>query len=129
MRTEDTMRVLIVEDNRDCADTQAMLLRAWGHEARVAYDGPSPAEMAHEQPPDVMFIDIKMPGMDGCKLARIIKADSVCCHARLFAITGLSSHDLQRNAAEIGFEDYLLKPVDPNVLRSIVENANERSAY
>ena len=63
-------RVLVVDDNVDAAESLAMLLRLGGHEVRVAYDGPTALRLAEAEPPEVAFLDIGMPGMDGYELAR-----------------------------------------------------------
>ena len=67
-------RLLVVDDNQDAAVSLAMLLRLQGHEVRVAHDGPAALEMAKAYPPDVVFLDIGMPGMDGYEVARRLRS-------------------------------------------------------
>jgi CheY-like chemotaxis protein len=111
------MRVLIVEDNHDCADSEVMLMREWGHEVQVAYDGTAAFEVAHEFLPEVMLIDIGLPGMDGCALAERVRALPVLRNTKLVAISGYGDHETRQRAEAVGFDEYLLKPTNPLALR------------
>ena len=103
-------RILVVDDNRDAADTLAMLLAVSGHEVRTAYDGLQAVEAAATWRPDVVLLDIGLPGLDGYEAARRMRAqrDGVV----LVAMTGWGQDDDRRRSREAGFDAHLTKPVD-----------------
>ena len=103
-------RVLIIEDNKDAADTLQEVLELDGHEVAVAYSGPEGLARAREFHPDLVLCDIGLPGMDGYAVARLFRADEALRHAHLVALSGYAlPEDLQR-AAEAGFERHIAKP-------------------
>jgi CheY-like chemotaxis protein len=120
---EARLRVLVVEDNRDAADSLALLLRIWGHEAHVAYDGAAALEVARDQRPDVILVDLAMPRLDGCALARRLRLEPRVNPPLLVAVTGYGDAAHRRAAAEAGFEHYLVKPVDLPRLRVLLAAA------
>jgi CheY-like chemotaxis protein len=81
-------RVLIVDDNADSADSLAMLLQLGGHDAHVAYDGLQALELAARLQPQVLLLDLELPGLDGCELCRRIRQQPWAARARLVAVTG-----------------------------------------
>ncbi len=107
--------VLLVEDDDSLARTLALLLESWGHRVRVARDGPEALREAKASPPEVVFLDIGLPGMNGLEVARRLRAEPDLRHARLVAVTGdeKATEVLQARA---GFEQLLVKPVSPRVL-------------
>jgi len=117
------LRVLIAEDNRDSADSLKMLLELLGHEVRVAYDGEAALKMAIGQPPDVLFLDIGMPGMSGHQLARRLRAELPQARMRIVALTGWG-HDTDRErSARAGIDHHLVKPPDLAVLKQMLDLA------
>jgi signal transduction histidine kinase/CheY-like chemotaxis protein len=105
------LRVLVVEDNVDMARSLTMLLNKAGCEARVVHDGAAALEAANEFRPQVVLLDIGLPGLDGYEVARRLRADPQHSHARLIAISGYGqSQDRQRSQAA-GFHHHLVKPV------------------
>jgi CheY-like chemotaxis protein len=110
-------RILVIDDSDETAESLAMLLRLYGHEVRVAHDGPTALAEADAWPPEVVLLDIGLPGgMDGFETARRLRADrgeSV----RLVALTGRSACEDQERAQEAGFDVYLVKPAEPADLR------------
>jgi CheY-like chemotaxis protein len=116
MTVSRALRVLVVDDNVDSAETLAELLPLWGHEARVAHDGTTALEVARSFQPDVILLDIGLPGMDGFEIARRIRAEALPIR-RLFAMTGYGEEEDKRKAKEAGFDDHLVKPVDPEALQ------------
>jgi PAS domain S-box-containing protein len=108
------LRILVVDDNRDAADSLALLLRALGHEVRVMYDGPSAIATAQEQMPEVVMLDIGMPVMNGYDVARALRAG----HSRLtlVAVTGWGHDAAKRQAQAAGFDHHLVKPVAESML-------------
>jgi len=114
------LRVLIVEDNRDAAETLKALLEAFGHQAELASTGAMGVEAARRNPPDVVVCDIGLPGMDGFEVARTLRSDPDTANTRLIAITGYGKEaDLER-ALAAGFDGHLVKPADPIKLRSLL---------
>src|SRR5262249_25586237 len=110
--------VLVVDDNRDAADALGVLLRLWGHEPVVAYDGPPALELARRAPPDVALLDVRLPGRDGRDLGARLRELPGLGHLGLVALTGLPP--LRHQAADSGFAAVLSKPVEPDELRALV---------
>ena len=113
-------RVLVVDDNRDLADSLAVVLRLWGHDVTVAYDGPEALESARERRPEVVFLDIGLPHLDGFEVAKRMRADPVMRKARIVAITGYGRDEDHRRSREVGIDLHLTKPVDPIVLQPLL---------
>jgi PAS domain S-box-containing protein len=114
------MRVLVVEDNRDAAASLCMLLEYMGHSARVAHDGASALEAAAADSPELVFIDIGLPDMDGYEVARRIREEPALRTACLVALTGYGRADEPAVDAAC-FDRRLVKPVGVDTLREVVE--------
>ena len=110
------MKIVIADDNRDSADSMAMLLGAFGHDVHVAYDGNQAVAKVDEIKPDVVLLDIGMPGMDGYECARAIRTREWAAKTLLIALTGWGQDEDKRRALEAGFDRHLTKPVDPVLL-------------
>lgn len=106
-------RVLVVDDNRDAADSLALLMAAAGYAPRVAYGGRTALRVAAEYQPDVVFLDLGMPGMDGYELARRLRQEPSTRDALLVAVSGYGREEDRRRAREAGIDRYFLKPVAP----------------
>jgi CheY-like chemotaxis protein len=113
-------RVLVVDDNRDAADTTALLLKLWGCQPLVAYGGAAGLEAALTQRPDVILLDIGLPGLDGLEVARRIRREPRMDTVVLVALTGHGQARDYQCAQEAGFNAYLLKPCDLEALHEIV---------
>ncbi|HEX8200363.1 MAG TPA: PAS domain S-box protein, partial [Isosphaeraceae bacterium] len=114
-------RVLVVDDNVDAATSLAKLLaRLMGQEVRVAHDGPDALGLAGEFRPEVVLLDIGMPGMDGYEVARRLRGRPECERALLVALTGWGQEEDRRRSHAAGFDLHLVKPVDPELLRSLL---------
>ena len=109
-------RVLVVDDNRDTADSIMTLLQMAGYETRAAYTGAGGLEMALSYQPRVALLDIGLPEMDGFELARLVRQDPRLNEVLLIAMTGYGEEHHQRASREAGFGHHLVKPVDPNTL-------------
>jgi CheY-like chemotaxis protein len=105
-------RVLIVDDNEDGAEMLAALLADRGHVTRVAHDGRHALEIAATFHPDVAFLDLGLPGMDGCELAAQLRADPRHAALYLVAVTGYGEASDRRRTHEAGFELHLVKPIN-----------------
>ncbi|HYG55459.1 MAG TPA: response regulator [Burkholderiales bacterium] len=112
--------VLVADDNRDSADSLALLLRARGHVVHVAYDGRSALEVARQSRPDVALLDVILPSMDGYELGRQLRKEFGSA-LRMLAVSGFSSDEDRRRAQEAGFDQYIVKPVDPLFLGSLLQ--------
>jgi signal transduction histidine kinase/ActR/RegA family two-component response regulator len=113
-------RVLVVDDNRDAAESLALLLGVAGHEARVSHDGPSALAAAAEFRPDAVLLDIGLPGMDGYEVARRLRAETDTGRALLVALTGYGQEEDQRRALAAGFDHHLIKPADLDALTALL---------
>jgi signal transduction histidine kinase/ActR/RegA family two-component response regulator len=113
-------RVLVVEDNPDTAETLAMLLELLGHRVRSVYDGVAALDTARSSPPDVMLVDIGLPGMDGYELARRVRRDPDLDRVILVALTGYGREEDKQQAMAAGFDYHLAKPVNPDALHGLV---------
>ncbi|MGH7135924.1 MAG: hybrid sensor histidine kinase/response regulator, partial [Pirellulales bacterium] len=121
------LRILVVDDNQDAADTTAMLLHVLGHEARVAYNGPDALAAASANPPDALLLDIGLPGMDGYEVARRLRADERLQHIPLIAITGYGRDVDYQLSQAAGFDAHLVKPVEARKLeQALAGRADQR---
>jgi len=107
-----SLRILAVDDNLDLLKSMARLLRFFGHEVRTAADGPSALAEARELQPEVILLDIGLPGMDGYQVAEEIKRDPSLRSSRLIAISGYGQAEDRRRTSQAGFDLHLVKPVD-----------------
>ena len=109
--------ILVVDDNVDAAETLAMLLRLDGHHVRVVHDGPAALEAARSRVPEVVLLDIGMPGMDGYEVARRLRQLPGLAGVVLVALTGWGQEQDRQRSKEAGFDHHLTKPADPQALR------------
>jgi two-component system CheB/CheR fusion protein len=116
----DTRRVLLVDDNVDAADSLALVLRASGHAVWVAYAPDFALALALEARPDVVVLDIGLPGTDGYTVARTLRAQRMTAGCTLVALTGYGQPEDVARAREAGFDHHLVKPVDPAAVLAIV---------
>jgi signal transduction histidine kinase len=119
----NTLRILIIEDNRDAAENLRVFLDLFRHEVRVAHTGPEGVQAADEWRPDVVLCDIGLPGLDGYGVAGELKKRSVSSRTRLIAITGYGSEEDKRRAHQAGFQHHLTKPADPAELLQLLRVA------
>ncbi len=117
-----TPRILVVDDNRDVADSLALLLETLDTTVRVAYSGQSALPIAATFKPDVVFLDIMMPGMDGYETAGRLRRLPGGPNILLIALTGLSQEKHRRRSLEAGFDEHLRKPIDFEKLQELVDS-------
>jgi CheY-like chemotaxis protein len=122
------LTVLIVDDNADAADSLALLLKLWGYEGRVAYDGSTALAAFQQQGPDAVFLDLSLPGLDGFAVAGRLRTLAQGRGFTLIALTGLGREEDHRRAAEAGFDLHLLKPVDPEHLHGLLAALAQKKA-
>jgi PAS domain S-box-containing protein len=112
-------RALVVDDNPDAAQSLALLLNLWGFATTVAHDGPSALAGAADHRPDLILLDIGLPGMDGYEVGRQLRRSGF--NAPILAVSGYGTEEDQQRARAAGFTDHLVKPVDAGVLRTQLE--------
>jgi CheY-like chemotaxis protein len=110
------LRILVVEDNRDSADSLRMLLELYGYEVTVAYTGPEGVRAAEEWHPNVVLCDIGLPGLDGYGVARKLRGNPATAKTRMIAVTGYGNEEDRFRSQEAGFDRHMVKPVDPEAL-------------
>jgi CheY-like chemotaxis protein len=113
-------RILVVDDNKDSAESMARLLQMFNHETRTAYDGPSALEAVASFQPDVLLLDIGMPGMDGFEVARRIRLMPRPDRMLIIALTGYGSEADRRQSQEAGVDHHLTKPARLEVLQKLL---------
>ena len=116
------LKMLIVDDNKDSAETMAMLQELDGHETRVALTGPDAVSVAAEFKPEVVLLDIGLPGMDGFEVARKLRTMPALQDTFLIALTGYGTHEDRSRAEEAGFNEHLVKPANLEHLRTLLTN-------
>jgi PAS domain S-box-containing protein len=119
-------RVVVVDDNRDAADALVASLGLTGHEVRAAYSGGSALDTARAFKPDVVLLDIGLPGMSGYDVARAIRNDPALSSVLLVAITGWGQPDDRRKAREAGFDHHRVKPVDTGDIEQLIAAAPDQ---
>jgi len=115
-----SLRILVVDDNRDAADSLAMLLRTTGNDIRTAYDGLEAVQVASEFRPDVVLLDIGLPKIDGHEVAQRIRKESWGRQMCLMAVTGWSDETDRARSRAAGFDHHLVKPLDPGHLAQLL---------
>jgi CheY-like chemotaxis protein len=110
VNSQRKLRILVVDDNDGAAESLALILGLFGHEVRVAHDGPSAVAEVEAWRPEAVFLDIALPGgMDGWEAARVLRA-AWGPALRLIALTGCGEEEDRRRGLAAGFDDYLVKP-------------------
>ncbi len=117
------LRVLLADDNVDAADTMSAVLEMSGHEVRTVYSGQAALQAAPDFAPDVMLLDIGMPGMSGYEVAQQLRADARYDATVLVALTGWGSEGDRTQAMQAGFDHHLTKPVDLQALEPLLRRA------
>ncbi|WOB07790.1 ATP-binding protein [Piscinibacter gummiphilus] len=117
---EKRLRVLVIDDNRDAAETLSMLLEAHGHDTHRAYNGRTGLDEASDFMPQAVFCDIEMPGMNGYEVAAALRRDPRHAPALLIAVTGRGAREDQRRSLDAGFDAHLTKPVGYDAVRQVL---------
>ena len=120
-------RILLVEDNADAAELLAMMLEMDGHEVVVAHSGTTALEMAGPYCPDVVLLDLGLPGMDGYEVAARLRKLPACAATLLVAVTGYGQEDDRQRTAESGFAHHLVKPIEVEDLRRVLAGEGTRA--
>ncbi len=113
-------RILVIDDNEDAANTLVEMLQSFGHDALAVHDGKAAFAAVRGRSPEVVLLDISLPGMDGYEVARRLRAEPSTAATVLVALTGLGSDDARQRSHEAGFDHHLTKPADPSVLNELL---------
>lgn len=122
----EPLRVLCIDDDRDAADSEAMLLELHGCDIDVCYDGRSALAAALRFSPDVCLVDFNMPGMDGCEVARRLRAWRRGQPVYLIAVTAHGSDEVREKTRAAGFDLHLVKPADWDALSLALSELEQR---
>jgi two-component system, OmpR family, response regulator len=120
-------RILVVDNYDDVADSLALLVRLWGYDAEVCYDGPPVLEAALAYLPQIVLLDIGLPGMDGFQVARCLRNRLEFVNLVIIGISGYGHESHRLRALADGFDHYLLKPVELDELQGLLSQAPGRA--
>jgi PAS domain S-box-containing protein len=120
-------RILVVDDNRDAANSLTTLLRMKGHDVRTAYDGLEAIDATFTHKPDVVLLDVGLPRLNGFDVARRIREGEHARNVVLIALTGWGHEEDRRRSKEAGFDHHMVKPADPVALDRVLESLTPRS--
>jgi CheY-like chemotaxis protein len=112
-------RILVVDDSIDSAETLGELLKIWGHDVHLAHDGPGAVAAARDYRPEVILLDIGLPGMDGFAVAAELRKEGLAGRL-LVALTGYGEQQDRDRAVKAGFDHHLVKPIDPDTLQKLL---------
>jgi signal transduction histidine kinase/DNA-binding response OmpR family regulator len=118
--------ILIVDDNRDATDSMAMLLGMEGYDIRVAYDGPQALDAVRAARPDVILLDIGLPGMDGFQVAQRVRADPDNSSIVIVAVSGYGQEEHRARSTQAGCDHHLVKPIEPAVVSELLASLHSR---
>lgn len=113
-------RILVVDDNENCAKVMMWTLEALGHTVQMALDGPSAIELAVSFHPDVAFLDIGLPGMNGYEICQAMRKEPLLQNTVFIAQTGCGKKEHMERSKEAGFNYHLVKPVDIGMLKKVL---------
>jgi CheY-like chemotaxis protein len=126
--TGGVLRVLIVEDNPDAAEMLEMAVSSLGHVTAVAHDGAAAISLASSVMPDIVFLDIGLPVMNGYAVARALRQRPGFAHVHIAAVTGWGQDEDRRRSREAGFDSHFTKPLSPVVLEELLTAIAQRAA-
>jgi CheY-like chemotaxis protein len=120
--TPASRRILVVDDNPDVAHSFALLLEIIGNTVMTAPDGPTALTLVRDFKPEVIFLDIGLPGMDGYEVARHLRQEYGCGKFKLFALSGYGRDEDKQRSQQAGFDLHLVKPVDFDIIEELLAN-------
>jgi CheY-like chemotaxis protein len=114
------LRILVVDDNQDAAESLALWVETLGHEALLAHDGPQALETALSTRPDVVLLDLALPGISGDEVARRLRASAQLSHSTLVALSGWGGTEDRASSLRAGFDRHLVKPIELATLEEVL---------
>jgi CheY-like chemotaxis protein len=123
---ELALRILVVDDNRDGAESLSMLLKVLGSQTVTAYDGEEAVAVAERYRPDVILLDIGLPKLNGYEACRRIRKQEAGRETIIIAQTGWGQNEDRERTREAGFDHHLVKPVDPNELMKLLHSITKK---
>lgn len=117
---DDALRVLIVDDYHAMADSELKLVKLWGHEVKQAYDGSTALALANTFLPDVLLLDMNMPGMNGLEVSRRVRQQACLKQCFIVVVTGRTESTLWPLCRQAGVDLILVKPVAPSILKALL---------
>jgi len=120
------LRVMVVDDSVDTAETVAMLLKIWGHDVCMVHDGSSVLQAALDFRPQAVMLDIGLPGLDGCEVARLLRRQPELAGVVLIAVTGYGQESDRQRSLDAGFDHHIVKPADFRTVQRILETVLPR---
>jgi len=120
------LQVLVIDDDQDTADGLVWLVRRWGHAARIAYDGGIALQVAADQRPDVVLLDLEMPLMDGCQFATQLRLNFPKTECFIIVVTGDADARGRRECLEAGIDLVLIKPVNSSIVETLLMQVRQR---
>jgi CheY-like chemotaxis protein len=121
-RPASSLRIVVIDDHPDAADMLQALVQRSGHQARAAYDGKSGLKLVDELSPDVVFVDIGMPNINGYEVARTLRRFPGHQSLRLVAVTGWGQLQDKQRAIDAGFDEHLTKPITPEDIERVLSD-------
>lgn len=121
------LRILVVEDDPESLQMMGALLSLWGYEPRLVPAGPAALEAVEQEVPDIVLLDLGLPGMDGFEVARRLRSRPGGDDLFIAAVTAYRGDEHKRQAREAGFDRYLMKPVDIDTLRQLLAQTSNGS--
>jgi CheY-like chemotaxis protein len=121
-----SLRIVVIDDNQDSADSLAMLLQMKGHDVRIAYHGKEGLDVVRHFPPELILLDLALPDMDGYSVLRTLRSQRLIGRAMVAAMTGFGQESDKERSAQAGFDAHLVKPVDFQALDRLLELVAKR---
>lgn len=126
--TSKPPRILVVDDGHDAADSLCMVLRMFGADSDVVYDGEAALVAIEAKRPDIVLLDLTMPGMDGYEVAQRVRVNPEYDNVRLIALTGWGTDEERMRSEAAGFSEHWVKPVPATTLKQLVSTELERNS-
>lgn len=123
---EEQRRILVVDDNVDAAVSVAKMLKLWGHAVETAFNGPDALQKARDFEPQIVLLDIGMPGMNGYEVAKQLREDRHFDAVVITALTGYGQAEDRLKSKEAGFDHHMTKPPDPAELAALIASPDQR---
>jgi CheY-like chemotaxis protein len=122
-------RILVVDDSEDTAESMQLLLQLDGHDVRTAHDGPQAIAAAADFRPDVILLDIGLPGLDGYAVTRILRGNPELAGCRIIAVSGYAQDSDRQRSYQAGCDAHMVKPIEISALQSVLAEGREQVGH